>query len=315
MAQQTELFTSSYFQLEEVAEGVFAALVFEGTGALGNAGFVDLGDEVLVFDTFMSPQPAEDLRRAVEVVVGKPIRYVVNSHYHQDHCMGNQVFEGATFLSTPRTRELILERNSIGDPEEEQKGFGEYLKKAEHKALLETDEVRRKCLLVEVSDLKVLWEAIPMIRLTPPTVLFDEHLTIQGSKRRVELITYGGGHTDSDSFLYIPELQLAFMADLVLVEATPFMGVGHPEQWLTILDRVKELDVKTIIPGHGQIGTAEHIDQTANYLRFVLETISTAKADGLSVDEVAKRELPAPYKDWESPIVFEWNVRRLWDRE
>jgi glyoxylase-like metal-dependent hydrolase (beta-lactamase superfamily II) len=315
MAQQTAIFTSSFFHLQQVAEGVYAALVKEGTGALGNAGFVDLGDEVLVFDTFLTLTAAMDLRKAADQVVGKPVKYVVNSHYHMDHCMGNQVFEGASIISTLRTRELILQKNSIKDLEQEQKQFAEYLQQAEAKALAEPNEKKRKSMLNDIGDKKVLWEVMPMTRLTPPAITFEDRLEIHGSKRHVELLTYGGGHTDSDVFLVLPEERLAFMADLVLVDATPFMGVGHPNQWLTILDRVKELGLKTIIPGHGQVGTEEHIVLTAQYIRFVLDTIRASKARGLSVDEAATMEPPAPYFAWEASMVHEWNIRRLWDQE
>ncbi len=314
MFQQTSIFTSTYFQLKQVADGVYAAIVNVGAGALGNAGFVDLGEDVLVFDTFLSPQAATELYKAVKQVIGKPVKYVVNSHYHGDHIWGNQIFEGATIISTAITRKLILEHNSIEDPIKEQKEFEQALQRMEVAALAETNERKRKGALDDISDKKVLLDAFPILRLTPPTITFEDRLVIHGTKRHVELITYGGGHTGSDSFLYLPEDQLAFMADLVLVRATPFMGVGNPSEWLTILDRVKELELKTIVPGHGDVGTAENIELTEQYIHFVLETLRDAKEKGLSVDEVVAMDIPSPYSEWSASMVFEWNIRRLWDR-
>src|SRR5690348_9930601 len=83
--------TSPYFHLERLAEGVWAAIVARGTGAWGNTGIVALGEKTLVFDTFLTPAAARDLRAAAEALSGQPVAYVVNSHYHMDHIHGNAV--------------------------------------------------------------------------------------------------------------------------------------------------------------------------------------------------------------------------------
>ena len=81
-------FASPYFRVEPIGDGIYAIIATDMHWALGNAGLIDLGDEVLVFDTFASPRAAEDLRRAAEVLIGKPIGWVVNSHRHGDHFFG-----------------------------------------------------------------------------------------------------------------------------------------------------------------------------------------------------------------------------------
>jgi glyoxylase-like metal-dependent hydrolase (beta-lactamase superfamily II) len=91
--------TSPYFHIEQLADGVYAALVREGSGALGNAGIIDLGDETVLFDTMLTPGAAFDLRAAAEQLTRHRIRYVVNSHWHRDHVYGNQVFTDADIIS------------------------------------------------------------------------------------------------------------------------------------------------------------------------------------------------------------------------
>src|SRR5262249_11242802 len=103
-------FQSRYFTLEQVADGVYAAIVVPGTGAWGNAGIVDLGGATLVVDTFMTSGAAGDLRAAAEQVTGRTVDYVVNTHYHGDHVQGNQVFTDALLIATETTRRLIAER-------------------------------------------------------------------------------------------------------------------------------------------------------------------------------------------------------------
>lgn len=145
----------AFFELQEVADGVYAAIVVDGAGALGNAGFVNLGEETLVFDTFLSPQAAQVLRAEAERMTGNQIAYVVNSHFHGDHTYGNQVFADATILSTERTRELFLEANKqLPDPSE----FEAYFAAQEQRAATEQDERKRRAILTDLADKKVMAE-------------------------------------------------------------------------------------------------------------------------------------------------------------
>ena len=76
---------SKHFRFLQLADGVYAAIHIDGGAAIGNAGIVDLGDRTLIFDTFSTPQAAEDLRTATEALTGRPIDAVINSHWHNAH--------------------------------------------------------------------------------------------------------------------------------------------------------------------------------------------------------------------------------------
>jgi glyoxylase-like metal-dependent hydrolase (beta-lactamase superfamily II) len=100
--------TSPHFRIEKLADGVYAAIHKDGGGAICNAGIVGLGDRTLVFDVFLTPQAARDLKVAAELLTRKPVTLVVNSHCHNDHIWGNQVFTAqADILSTVTTAEMI----------------------------------------------------------------------------------------------------------------------------------------------------------------------------------------------------------------
>jgi cyclase len=315
MLKEVSGFRSSFFKLYDVINnGVYAAIVKPGAGGLGNAGFIDLGEHVLVIDTFLSPRVAEDLNKAIEYTIGKPVKYVVNTHWHGDHTNGNQVFQDAIIISTKRTRELMVENNQVVDVQEETQQLLDYLNKTEEEALAETDEKIKQSILDDVNDKKVFVEDLPNYRLTLPSITFEDRLEIHGTKRSVEIITHGGGHTESDAFVYLRDDNLAFMADLVLVNSTPFMGVGQPEHWPTILDKVKQLNLKTIIPGHGTVGSGQHIDLTDQYITFVLDTIRIAKEKGLTTDEAMKTEVPEPFNSWDGLMILQWNIQMLWDK-
>lgn len=87
------LLHTEYFTLKKMANGVFAAIAKPGNGAWSNAGVVDLGSELLVFDAFNTPSAAQELKIQAEILTGKKVKYLINSHYHGDHIFGNQALK------------------------------------------------------------------------------------------------------------------------------------------------------------------------------------------------------------------------------
>lgn len=114
-SQQEQRFTSSNFELVRLADGVFACIHKFGGKAICNVGIIDNGKETIIYDTFLSPEVAEEINEVVQLYGLSPIRYVVNSHAHNDHFRGNQVFAAyADIISTERTAELIRETEPEG---------------------------------------------------------------------------------------------------------------------------------------------------------------------------------------------------------
>ena len=100
-----------HFRIEQVADGVYAAINRQDGWAIGNAGIVNIGDTTVVFDTTLTPASAAELRDSAEYLTGHPVSLVINSHYHNDHTWGNMEFmPGSLFISSSVTRELMLEK-------------------------------------------------------------------------------------------------------------------------------------------------------------------------------------------------------------
>src|SRR5690606_7896733 len=97
---------SANFRIQELAPGVWVALHNDNYGkAICNAGIIDLGSHTLVFDPFMNPQAASELKQEARRLTRKPVSFVVNSHHHHDHTRGNQVFlPNARIISSAITR-------------------------------------------------------------------------------------------------------------------------------------------------------------------------------------------------------------------
>ena len=103
MIQNVDLLKSEHFQLEELADGVYAAIASPGGRAFSNSGIVNLGDQTLVFDAFETRAAAGDLKSAAEQLTGHPVSTVIISHCHADHWGGNQVFDPETSIITTHT--------------------------------------------------------------------------------------------------------------------------------------------------------------------------------------------------------------------
>ncbi len=100
--------SSKHYSIESLADGVYAVLARDGGGTVSNAGLINLGDSTLVVDTFVTPTAGDYLRADAQRLTGRIPRYVVNTHFHNDHIWGNQAFlPEADIISTADTRVLI----------------------------------------------------------------------------------------------------------------------------------------------------------------------------------------------------------------
>jgi glyoxylase-like metal-dependent hydrolase (beta-lactamase superfamily II) len=303
---------SRHFTLERVADGVYAAIANPAGGAMSNAGIVDLGGTTLVFDTFMTPPAAEDLRQAAEQLTGRPVAFVVNSHWHDDHVRGNQAFDGAEIVATDRTSQLMAEKIAASI-ERYREEAPTYVRSLEEQYERETDERKRQELAGGVALGHEIVASLATLRFTPPTRTFSERLELRGAQRTAELLTYGGGHTKSDAFLYLPDVRLLFGGDLVVIANHPWMGHGDPAAWLRILDRLEALDCETLVPGHGPVGTRADIAPVRAYIVDMLQLAGEHVHRGATPDEMEVTPIPQVYAQWEGTDVFARNMRFMHD--
>lgn len=311
---------SEYFRLEQVAEGVYAALPHPAGGAAANAGFVDLGDRVVVVDTFRHPFAAHDLRAAAEQLTGHPVACVINTHYHGERVLGNKVFADVSIIATERTRAAIAQDSGeFIEFAREEANRNLYLQTQEHELAAETNEARRRWLEERLAGNRVLVAAAPTQELTLPNVTFDKLMVFHGPRRSAKLITFGGGHTDSDSFLYLPDDRIAFMSDLVFVNHHPALEDANPLDWIGILERVEQtLEIETVIGGHGPVGTAADILRMHQYLIEMIELVSEVVMAGDVVEEAVGLPIPPAYAAWGGPPNITERVTRalykwLWE--
>ena len=303
---------SKHFVLEPVEEGIFAAVHREEGWAIANAGIVDLGDDTVVFDTFMTPAAAVDLRRTAELVTGKPVSKVINSHYHNDHIWGNQVFlPDSSILSTVETRQLIQTSG-----QEEYDWYSEN-SKARLDALLEafeaeTDKEKRAEMRVWISYFESLVESMPNIQICLADSTFEEELEIRGTERSVKLTAFADGHTGNDTILHISSDGIIFMGDLLFVECHPYLADGDPENLMKVLGRIQRLNADVFVPGHGPIGDQGDVEMMVDYVATCFEEVEALVKKGIDPAEIPTLPVPKQFSSWKFPNFFEANIRWLY---
>ncbi|MCA1063745.1 MBL fold metallo-hydrolase [Rossellomorea sp. AcN35-11] len=302
---------TGYFRLYALGEGVYAAISKPGQGAWSNAGIVDLGEELLVFDSFATPSAGAELKKQAEEMTGKKVKYVINSHYHGDHVFGNQAFSDATIISTSLTRKWCEEKNKMGDLQKEIEETEEYLNNLKNQIDGTEDTVLKESLTNQYNEMSKILKDLPHLKVVLPSVMFHETLVIEGSKRKVELHCFGGGHSPSDTFMYLPAEKIGFMGDLVTVDL--HVPIHHPEEFRAILGKVKQLDMDRIVPGHGSPGKSELLGTMEEYVSFLIEKTKEAVEKSIPFEVFASNvEIPAEYMKWQGVHGVRGNISKVY---
>ena len=306
-------FTSAHFQLHQLADGVFAAIHQEGGAAQSNAGIIDLGDQVLVFDTFISPVAAADLREAVAALLSRPVSMLINSHYHNDHIWGNQAFPSdVPIISTIKTRELIA---TLGA--DEQRWFAAHSQERLDALLAqldqEKDETSRRLIFYSITYYRTILESLPELQIRLPNVTFVDQLDFHGPRRTAHLICYGGGHTPSDSILYLPEERIIFMADMLFTGTHTYLPDGDPDEIRRNLSQIMQLPAETLVPGHGQLGNAGDVEKMVHYIDRLEVLVEEGIRRSMTQDDLARLPMPDEYREWIFPAFFGSNLRFLYE--
>ena len=303
---------SRHFRLEPLAEGVWAAIHRQGGTAICNAGIVDLGGRTLVFDTFMAPQPADDLRYAAESLTGRPVDLVVNSHYDNDHIWGNQAFDSPIF-STETTHRLIVATKGCEDYDAALANSPARLEAARAAYAAAQTEPERIEAALWVDDNQAFVDAAPILQVRAPDVTFRGRMTFHGSARSAELLELAG-HTPSDAVLLLPEDGIAFLGDLLFVECHPYLGGGDPGALLDALEAVSARGSWRPVPGHGPVGTAESLAQMQAYVRALDGLARGLVEAGEPESKVDALPVPPPFDGWLIHKFFAVNLHFLYQR-
>lgn len=304
-------FKSKHFTIHHLAEGIYAGIAKDGGWAISNAGLVDLGGQIAVFDTFMTPPAAADLKKFSIQQLGRPPEIVINSHYHNDHIWGNQVFANdAQIISSARTRELI---STAGKEEHDWYSVNSARRlDALQKEYTSATEEKKKDLILWIGYYQGLVESMPEITIRLPETTFQSRHDIIGTKYSAHLYTFTDAHTGSDSVLHIPEPGILFMADLLFVGAHPYLPDGNPQKLLETVKEISQHGAEILVPGHGPVGTRDDLFQMIDYIEMCMETSRELVESGDATEErIQETAVPDPFRNWQLPHFYQANLQFL----
>jgi len=306
---------SKHFRLQQLADGIYAAIHINGGAAISNAGIVDLGDRTLVYDALMTPQAGEDLRMAAEALTGRPVDAVIDSHWHYDHIWGNQAFGADTdIIASEETRRLIIATKGHGAYDSFMASAEANLEATRAQFQATADQGQRRELALWVDYHRGVVEAKPIFQVRAPNLTFTQRLAFHGTDRSAELIDLVGGHTESDAVLFLPQEGVAFMSDLLFIGHHPYLGGGDPDRLRDALEAVSKLAPKLLVPGHGPVGTAESLKDMRQYVSTLDGLARKMVEHGEAEETIDTMAIPKPYGEWLFAAFFPGNMHFLYRR-
>ncbi len=291
----TVIETSSHV-FTQMAEGVYQVT---GTGevfVMSNALMLVGDDDVLLVDSHVTPNAANALLRSVRAVTDKPVRYLVNSHYHFDHAHGNQVFPeqveiiGHSFTRKKLNGELgnVLTENTMVSFTE---GVPALVQSLREQLEAATSEQQRTQLAAQLKYQEDHMHSLGEIVPTPPNITLETKMTLYqkmgDGSREIQLLHLGKAHTAGDVVVYLPTERMVFTGDMML-PFLAYMGDSHPDEWVETLEALKGLEFDVILPGHGApFQDKAIIGHFQAYLSDIWQKTAAMKAQGLSAEQTA----------------------------
>jgi cyclase len=263
-------YTSPAFTFNKIADGVYHAV---GTGSLvvmSNAAIIEGDRDVLVVDSHVSPGGAWALREELKAITPKPIRWVVNSHYHFDHSHGNQVYgPEVEIIGHDFTRAQMAGGKSQDSPAREffVGGVPAAIKNLEARLAAATTPEARAQIENQLSIQRNHLEGTNAVQPTPPTLTVSRTMTLHRGSREIRILFLGRGHTAGDVVVYLPQERIVATGDL-LIEGPSYLGDAFVLEWIETIETLKGIDFDTVLPGHGRAFSGKaKLDHWQAYLR------------------------------------------------
>ena len=289
---------TEHYSFQKLDEGItFGEARREGT-ALSNTAILDLGGSTVLFDTSLTLRSAREIRHAAQVLTGRDPSLVVNSHWHLDHVVGNQVFAGRPIYATKRTIEILLEKRSELEGELTREKIEADIRELERQRSATTTDFGRAQYDAVLRVNRALLDEAVELKLLPPSKEFDGEIRLPGD-RKARLLTFGAAHTESDALLFLEKERILLAGDVIVNENHPNLMSGDPEHWLTVLSEVERLRPERIVTGHGPLGSMETVATMKDYLSTVLEL---ARGSG-------EPTVPERFRAWTESDEFAADVR------
>jgi glyoxylase-like metal-dependent hydrolase (beta-lactamase superfamily II) len=227
----------------------------------------------------------------LKAITDKPVRFLINTHFHYDHTNGNQAFPpGVDIIGHEFTRRKltgdILERGMFADLV---KGLPKQLDDLKARAASETDPAVKARVTQQIPVQTAFANSLKDLRVTPPNVTLVDHMTLFRGDREIRLLYLGRGHTGGDLVVYLPKEKVLCSGDLLVHDVANLID-GYVNEWPDALEKLKPIDFVDVIPGHGDpFKGKERVDWFQAYLRDLWKQANTLHDQKVAAADAAKR--------------------------
>lgn len=239
------------------------AINTDNNGNMVNSCFVKIGNHYLVIDSGPTYNYAKEAHTAIKKIKNLPVAYVINTHVHDDHWLGNSYYKK-------------LGIDIIGS------------KKFQDEGKVQTTRMQRM----------VLPEAYANTTQEFPNLFVDQERALKIDDQEIFIYSVNQkAHTNSDLLIYIPKLEALFVGDLVFTDRVPSLRDGNINRWIETLHSIQKGDYNYIIGGHGSLVDRHSLDFTYNYLVALKQEVLEALDEGLDLEDATTTILMEEYKN------------------
>jgi len=238
------------YKFEKIADGVYYA-----TGGFGSNNVVIVNDQdVLLVDDGTTPAAARAFLDDVRIITKKPVRYVVNTHFHYDHTDGNSVFGPEVqiiaheFVRTAIATFDVLNREPFITSQKT--AVPARIDTLTKQIATEKDPQKKALLRKDLGTARTTQNQLKEIKPTPPNVTYSSKLVLYSGSREIQLLFLGRGHTSGDTVVFLPRERIVCTGDL-MESRLAYMGDAFFDEWIATLEVLKKLDFALVLPGHG----------------------------------------------------------------
>lgn len=286
-------------RIEKVVDGVFVAIRPEPPGVFVDANSVFLvgPDDVIVVDTNATPSSARASLAALKKISARPVRAVINTHWHQDHINGNQVyreaFPKAEFIAHVNVGQnvsmpgvsnraglmtamppLVEEMRMSLD---QRKSMGGGALTDEERASHDADIERAQRFIAETGTLQAV----------TPGRLVTDRLTLTQGTRAIEVLALGRGHSPADLVVHLPREHVVIAGDLLTAPVPIIPASSVPSEFVKTLQALLALAPAVIVPGHGEVVRQDQpVRDEIQLIESILHQVRTAVAGGATQAQV-----------------------------
>jgi glyoxylase-like metal-dependent hydrolase (beta-lactamase superfamily II) len=282
--------------LHDLGNGGYAWLQPDGGWGWSNAGLIVDGNESLIVDTLFDKPLTRDMLKAMsaaEPSATQTVDMLINTHSNGDHCNGNELVEGAEIIASKACLEELQRENP-----------------ARMLTLME-----RAPDMGEVGEFfTYCFDAFDFrdINHTLPTRTFEGSLDIKVGDKAVHLEQVGPAHTAGDILAFVPSDKLIFTGDILFIEGHPILWAGPIQNWVDACDYMLNLDVETVVPGHGPITDKRGIQAVRDYLVYVTDEARQRFDAGMPLLDAALDISLADFDSWGDAERIVVNVATLY---